>query len=80
MKTLILALLLVSLTGCATYSATPLDGRSQQQVNIDDYQCKRDSTHQAFSMVNGIAASGPELNINLWISCMAAKGYHVTQD
>jgi hypothetical protein len=30
--------------------------------------------------VNGIAASGPELNINLWIGCMAAKGYHVVRD
>ena len=66
------ALMLVSAlsitVGCSTqYQAYSIkQGVTQQEINADDYACKRDSTFQSFSVVNGIAAASPKLDINLW--------------
>jgi hypothetical protein len=66
------------LSGCSTSYYAQKHGVSQQQVNQDDYACKRDSMQQGFAVYGGMAAGGSELNIELWRSCMLAKGYTVT--
>ena len=77
-----LAVIVVSVflvLGCSTRYQAHKQGVSQEQSNIDNYECTRDSTHQAFGMYNGMALGGSELNIGLWYKCMAARGYTVTE-
>lgn len=79
-KSLLLASLALFLSGCATgtYWLFP-PGGNEQRGRQDDYACKQEAQQQASSAyVNpygGAAQSGSTTNMDLYKSCMYARGY-----
>ena len=85
MNTLIYTLLLVPLLllgGCATQINEYRANTTTQQHAADRYQCQQESMRgyaAAAGSGTGLAyASGSDINLNLFASCMQAKGYTVT--
>ena len=87
MNTLIYTLLLVPLllvSGCRTAINEYRAGTTPQQHAADRYQCQQESMRgyaAAAGSANGLGyVSGSDINLNLFASCMQARGYTVTME
>jgi hypothetical protein len=73
----------VLLASCSTQWRYSKQGVSQQQVNQDGYECRRQATYQTSNaQVNpygGTASSGPQLDIPTMKACLRARGYTITK-
>ena len=66
------------LVGCGTWVKP---GATQQDFASDRYECMRDSRSQGgYAYVNpygGYAVNGPQIDGNLFASCMNSKGWYL---
>ena len=81
-RTITVLLVILTLVGCATGFRYTRPNTTQQQVDKDGYECRREATYTAYNAnVNpyyGAASSGNQVDMELAKQCLRARGYTIT--
>jgi len=70
----------IFLGGCVTHYNFYKSGVTSQEREQDNYECQKESTTRQRGGIGGARWDDEVLNRGLWVSCLRARGYSVTEE